>query len=128
MLIDDNLKKIKELVSKKEFCMARTNEDQFLLNHEITMCDNEIAIRTLLNKIYNKEELCNEDIELFDRFEEGYELYRQAVQASDVLTGAKYRISSEDLIGQIDNYSLVEQTVIFEKMSELKLESKGKLK
>lgn len=128
MLINENLNKINELVRKKEFYIERTNEDQLLLNHEIKMCNNEIAIRTLLNKIYNKEDLCDEDIELFEKFDEGYELYRQAVQATDVLTGAQYRISSEELIGKIDNYSLVEQTVIFEKMSELKLESKGKHK
>lgn len=125
MLIDDNLNKIKELVSKKEFCMARTNEDQFLLNHEITMCDNEISIRTLLNKIYMGKDLNEEDIEILKRYTDGYDLYKKANEINGI-ESAKYRISSEELIGKVDNFSLVEQAVIMEKMSEFKLESKEK--
>lgn len=125
MLIDDNLKKIKELVSKKEFCIARTNEDEFLLNHEIEMCDNEISIRTLLNKIYMGKELNEEDIEILKRYNDGYYLYKKANEINGI-ESAKYRISSEELIGKVDNFSLVEQAVIMEKMSEFKLESKEK--
>jgi len=125
MLINDNLDKLKELVSKKEFCMARTNEDQFLLNHEITMCDNEISIRTLLNKIYTGKDLNEEDIEILKRYNAGYDLYKKANEINGI-ESAKYRISSEELIGKVDNFSLVEQAVIMEKMSEFKLESKEK--
>lgn len=125
MLIDDNLKKIKELVSKKEFCIARTNEDEFLLNHEIEMCDNEISIRTLLNKIYTGKDLNEEDVEILKRYNAGYDLYKKANEINGI-ESAKYRISSEELIGKVDNFSLVEQAVIMEKMSEFKLESKEK--
>lgn len=125
MLINDNLNKIKDLLSKREFCIERTNEDELLLNHEIKMCDNEISIRTLLNKIYIGEYLNDEDIEILKRYQSGYELYQKANNEKGIKS-VEYRISSEELIGRIDNFSLLEQAVIVEKMSELKEENKEK--
>lgn len=127
MLIDDNLDKIKDLLSKREFFIERTNEDQLLLNHEIKMCDNEISIRTLLNKIYMGKDLNEEDIDVLKRYNDGYELYQKANNEKGIKS-AEYRISSEELIGKLDNFSLIEQAVIVEKLSELKVESKGKLR
>ena len=123
--MNDNLNKIKELLNKKEYLLEKTNEDQFILNHEIDICDNEISIRTLLDKIYKGIELTEEDNELLKKYNVGYEFYQKANNEKGIKS-AEYRISSEELIGRIDDFSLVEQAVITEKLQEYSLETKEK--
>lgn len=122
---EENLEKIKQLLNKKKILEEKWNEDDYILTHKIKMCDNEISIRILLDKILKKEEI--NDTSLLTNIWKGF-IFLEKSKNENGLIGLEYKISSQELIGEIENYSEEEINILKQEIKKLNLKKDIKQK